>query len=221
MVPVLSGKRARFVEVYLGEAQGDPAKAAALAGFDVPDRQGALLLRSTDVRAAIEARVNAAKPVDAIETARPAETSSSAAPTQTSRTPEQYEACDVLVLRTVHELTEHYRVHRPQVFEGFERFVPGATHEALKRFSPLRPSPTATAFKRLRAKRLVHVASYTRTPDGCDPERFPPGRSIFQLTQAGLKALRSLDDAQLANAFEVAAELLKSPERRRQLRAPG
>ncbi|UJR87298.1 MULTISPECIES: hypothetical protein [Sandaracinus] len=58
----LSGKKARFVALYLGKAQGDAIDAARMAGYESPERQGPLLLRCADVCEGLEQARNPPTP---------------------------------------------------------------------------------------------------------------------------------------------------------------
>jgi hypothetical protein len=53
----LTLKQARFVDAYLGQANGNSLEAARLAGYRAPHPEGARLLRNATIRAAVDARL--------------------------------------------------------------------------------------------------------------------------------------------------------------------
>lgn len=53
----LTVKQRRFVDAYLGEANGNASEAARIAGYSLPRQSGSENLSKPDIRAAIEARL--------------------------------------------------------------------------------------------------------------------------------------------------------------------
>ena len=56
----LSYQQRMFVEYYLGESEGSAADAARRAGYRWPEKLGPRLAKTTEIRAAIDARVEMA-----------------------------------------------------------------------------------------------------------------------------------------------------------------
>src|SRR4051794_29535108 len=59
MTKQLTGKRAAFVDAYLGPAAGNATEAARIAGYAVPMQEGHRLLRNAEVAAAVAERTRA------------------------------------------------------------------------------------------------------------------------------------------------------------------
>src|SRR5271165_1575073 len=60
MMRPLSYQQRMFVEYYLGESEGSAADAARRAGYRCPEKSGTRLANKSEVRAAIDARVEKA-----------------------------------------------------------------------------------------------------------------------------------------------------------------
>ncbi|MBZ0116944.1 MAG: hypothetical protein K8H88_08115 [Sandaracinaceae bacterium] len=207
----LTGKKALFVDAYLGPAERDPTRAAELAGFSNPDKQGTLLLRSAEVLSAIEARLAEAPalapPVvrggpeqDAAQSEPATTAAQEGGPAKATReqpkrlrldelAPEVNEAADLLTLRAIHLTTEHYRAHRPAVLQDGP-FTPGATFRAMVRRAPLHPDLAYAAWRRLRRAGLAVVIGYTTPIEG-----HPDERPICHPSEAGLALLGSIAPA--------------------------
>ncbi|MBZ0116073.1 MAG: hypothetical protein K8H88_03685 [Sandaracinaceae bacterium] len=207
----LTGKKALFVDAYLGPAERAATRAAALAGFSQPDKQGALLLRSTDVLSAIEARLaEAPAPTPPVVSGGPKQDAAPSEPAITPApqgdpakatreppkrpplaelAPEVHEAADLLTLRAIHLTTEHYRAHRPAVLRDGP-FTPGATFRAMVRRAPLHPDLAYAAWRRLRAAGLAVVIGYTTPVEG-----HPDERPICHPSEAGLALLETIEPA--------------------------
>jgi phage terminase small subunit len=52
---MLTGRQRKFVDAYLGRANGNATEAARIAGYGSPSEAGYATLRNTQVRAAIDA----------------------------------------------------------------------------------------------------------------------------------------------------------------------